>query len=357
MISVIMPNHDRREFVISALNSVLTQDFPRREYEVIVSTNSREMIHKFKEMGAETVYSSEVGIGKKVADALELSKGEIICFLDDDDLFVKSKLREVDRIFRENGVDYYHNDMALIDREGIVVADRAPWMIPLLEKMETKDKVVVMGKKEFLRKAGRHYSLAAFNSSSIAVRREVLQGRLDQLRKVEFAIDLFYFISSLDTQRPIAIDGRTLTLYRVHGGNSATPNSSSFENYLAYKLRWLTRVIEAREVMIPMIGDQFPEVRADQRLELVMQKLITKSLPLKTEVDVDFSDYLFYLAHFLIKPLNGKELPMRALFPYLPRALKMSIWYHTFLQEVRKANEVMQRKSQNGRTAWPKTNS
>jgi len=65
MISVIMPNHDRREFVISALNSVLTQDFPRREYEVIVSTNSREMIHKFKEMGAETVYSSEVGMGKR----------------------------------------------------------------------------------------------------------------------------------------------------------------------------------------------------------------------------------------------------------------------------------------------------
>jgi hypothetical protein len=51
--------------------------------------------------------------------AIQESKGDIICFLEDDDIFSVDKIRYIKIIFsKESNISYYHNSYFKIDDSG-----------------------------------------------------------------------------------------------------------------------------------------------------------------------------------------------------------------------------------------------
>jgi len=336
LISVIIPNHNRKEFLVSAVESVLGQNFPKAEYELIVSTNNVELDSFLSTKGIKVIHEQSEAIGAKVAKAIEVSDGEIICFLDDDDLFMPHKLKEIYELFSKNEIDYHHNDSMIISKAGDVIEERSPWMAPLLTRLSTVNKVTILNKKDFVRSAGALYSLVAYNSSSTSLRRELIIPLLNKLSQIRLGIDLFYFFSSLSTKRKIAVDGRILTKYRVHGKNSASPDLLNFDSYIETKLEWLMKVIQSRSSMLDIIPPDFMEVKDDQKMEIITEKLLAKSMPSSTNLKISFNEYLYYIKKFLQINMRGKRLPIRTLIPFAPTVLKKAIWYSTYKSDVRR---------------------
>jgi glycosyltransferase involved in cell wall biosynthesis len=96
-ISVIITAHNRREFLLEAVNSALNQTLPKDEYEIIVVKNFEdERIEKFlEERNVKNIVTKEEPLGAKIFKGVEESRGEVVSFLDDDDLWLPQKLEIV----------------------------------------------------------------------------------------------------------------------------------------------------------------------------------------------------------------------------------------------------------------------
>ena len=120
-ISVIVVAHDRKQFIVEAVRSVLNQSLNRSHYEVIVVKNfaDREIDDFLGENSVVALFVGEARIGLKLSVAIKKSKGNIISLLEDDDTFSYFKLEVVYKSFlKVDNLVVYSNDFNLIDRTG-----------------------------------------------------------------------------------------------------------------------------------------------------------------------------------------------------------------------------------------------
>jgi glycosyltransferase involved in cell wall biosynthesis len=128
LISVIVTAYNRKEFLYQAVSSALRQTLPREFYEVIVVKNfeEREIDRRLEESGVRSILSEAPEQGEHLAAALEEAKGEVLSFLDDDDVFSTGKLEAVRSAFRREGVVFHRNRRAFIDAGGRLIGGEAP---------------------------------------------------------------------------------------------------------------------------------------------------------------------------------------------------------------------------------------
>ena len=93
LVSVIITTYNRCAMVGEAIESVLKQDFV--DYEIIVvddgSTDStNDALRKYSQVNY--FYQANQGISRARNQGLVLSQGELVCFLDSDDLWLPNKL-------------------------------------------------------------------------------------------------------------------------------------------------------------------------------------------------------------------------------------------------------------------------
>jgi glycosyltransferase involved in cell wall biosynthesis len=94
-ISVIINNYNYARFLTDAIDSVLAQDYT--DYEVIVvddasTDHSREVIESYGDRIKPVFQLKNCGQGAAFNAGFQASKGELICFLDADDIYYKNKL-------------------------------------------------------------------------------------------------------------------------------------------------------------------------------------------------------------------------------------------------------------------------
>ena len=181
-ISVIITAFNRKEFLAHAISSVVNQTLDKSKYEIIVVKNfeDRRIDALIEDIGAISLRRGTEIIGSYIVAGIERAKGEILVFLDDDDEFVREKLRIVGDIFAsDSSIGYYHNGIAPIDSSG-------------------KD-ISTTFRKRFLQKTGRLYiqkpltesyanqlliAAASGYLSSIAVRKSVMIPFLSYLNRL-----------------------------------------------------------------------------------------------------------------------------------------------------------------------------
>jgi glycosyltransferase involved in cell wall biosynthesis len=105
--SVIIPTHNRASLLEHSIDSILNQDFS--DFEIIISdNNSTEENQKIaagyakKDSRIHYIYNPIGGLAQARNFGVRHSKGEIISFLDDDDLFAPNYLREVNSFLINN---------------------------------------------------------------------------------------------------------------------------------------------------------------------------------------------------------------------------------------------------------------
>jgi len=165
-----------------------------------------------------------------VLAGLEESRGEVITFLDDDDMYVNNRLEEVYKAFTSyDSLVYFHNSQTIIDENGNVL-ERPPPSFLISKNLVGGSPIVIDVDK--LRGLAKRYNVsvadlvlkvrarADFNNSSLAVRRSALEVSAHLLRELPSSVDSFTFASSLRAGGLMYFTDERLTFYRVHGGRA-----------------------------------------------------------------------------------------------------------------------------------------
>ncbi|MCY0863304.1 MAG: glycosyltransferase, partial [Metallosphaera prunae] len=65
-ISVIITAHNRKEYLMQAVDSALNQTLPKTEYEVIVVKNFEDYDEELEKKGVKSIVTSEKELGEKI---------------------------------------------------------------------------------------------------------------------------------------------------------------------------------------------------------------------------------------------------------------------------------------------------
>jgi len=229
-ISVIVTAYNRRRYLPFALKSIEAQSLPRDKFEVIVVKNfeDKESDDIISRNGWKDVYEDSTYHGRKILAGLEESRGEVITFLEDDDMYVSNRLEEVYKAFKSyDRLVYFHNSQTIIDENGNLL-ERPP--LPTSKNLVGGNTVIVDVDK--LHVFAKKYSMSVADlvlltvrtladtySSSLAARRSALEVNAHLLKELPTSIDFFVFASSVKAGGLMYFTDEKLTLYRVHGEN------------------------------------------------------------------------------------------------------------------------------------------
>jgi len=216
LISVIMPAFKFRPYIPDALISLENQTLNKTYFEVIVVKNftGEDNIFLKYSLNLLVIHSSDIRLSGKILEAFSFARGDIICFLDDDQ-FYREKLKRVSQVFEKYGNVplYYYNDRFLIDGEGKMLNSRKFSMFQGVPFSEFR----VIPNRE----AKLMSDLPYFNSSSISISRAILEQHVEELDLMHTPqLDGFCLVSALKSQSQIIIDNAKLTGYRIHGNQT-----------------------------------------------------------------------------------------------------------------------------------------
>ena len=227
-LTVILRIHDRTQFFRSAFGSILNQTYDANLLEIIVLTNLTDVSDYFSNFNSLNlaVYNyKDSSVAEVLWEGIGRSSGDVICFLDDDDLWRAGRLEKVHNMFMEyEKVGYYHNSVEPFTDMSNHVERK------LYEVARNQGSLYVTNshKRKLTRKITGYYP--DFNMSSICIRRGIISKRLEQLRSLRTSPDTFIYFCALENDCDLFLDIEQLTLYRHHSLN-LTKNTAANENW------------------------------------------------------------------------------------------------------------------------------
>lgn len=275
-LSVVVIAYNRKEFLRDSLESLQKQTLSFKEYEVILITNFEYDIDAYQNMQISH-YLMEGSAWEFMLKGIGLSNGEIICFLDDDDIFLEDKLKNVVEIFRNNpDIDYYRHNFREVN-----------YNLESLKRNSVKHvkKTKYINSNEFINNLiYLTFNEVYFNASTIAIRKQMMNVKENIIFGRDLATDIMLWIFVMLNARAIYIDEKELSLYRIHK-KSAIHSDKGEEKYTC----------KQNDALFFMTKG---EVKDTNRK--VMLSLIT----LKSEVNLAlFCKVNFTLRHFLMNIL------------------------------------------------------
>jgi glycosyltransferase involved in cell wall biosynthesis len=219
-VSVIITAYRRRTFVREAVQSVLDQDLERSLFEVVVLKDFVDPeIDAFLAAGSPTVrvHTEDLArMGEMISKGVELARGEVVAFLEDDDRYRPGKLRGIRELFeRSADLGFVRNSYVGIDPDGRPLPS---W--EQLRPQPPRSRALAPNARgsadlRFVFRYGVHINL-----STMAIRRDLVWPWIARLREVPASPDLFVFVLAAIGGRPMQVEARRWNEYRVHASTS-----------------------------------------------------------------------------------------------------------------------------------------
>jgi GT2 family glycosyltransferase len=213
LVSVIVPVHNRRALIGATLRSVLAQTYPNVEILVVDDGSddgtSDEVASTFG--NAVRLIRLDANQGRSTARNVGWAeaRGELVAFLDSDDLWLADKLTRQVPCFANTEVALVHCRIGVVDADGRPMADASAELARAFDDADARGYAY----------GGVTETWCRIYTSTVVVRRELLQatGGFDE-RLAQFEDwDLFWRIARQG--RVVALPD-TLVQYRRHAGNT-----------------------------------------------------------------------------------------------------------------------------------------
>jgi glycosyltransferase involved in cell wall biosynthesis len=203
LVSVIIPVYNGERYLAEAIESVLAQTY--RPIEVIVvndgsTDGSADIAQSYK---IRYIYQPNQGVAVARNAGIAAARGDLIAFLDQDDLWAPNKLSvQVDYLLKHPRVDYVIAKQRIFLESGTVLPS---WLKS--ELLENKQ--------------------SGFLPGTLVARKTVFEriGNFDSAYKV--GSDADWFFRAKDTSVPLAILDQVLLRKRVHSDNESYQASLS----------------------------------------------------------------------------------------------------------------------------------
>ena len=242
-VTVLIDTYNSGHFIEDAIDSVLAQDFPPEQMEILVvddgsADDTANRVRKYGDR-IQYFYKPNGGQASALNFGIARARGEIIAFLDGDDYWLPGKVQRVAGEFEK------HPEAGMVYHNFLCKRDSAPDLLP---------DTGVAGVSGFLsdnRKSLLGYDL--YPSATLAFRRTVLQRLLPVPESLIVQADA-HLSACVIFVAPIVYIDQPLTVYRVHPDNlwncaaNTPPGCSIFEGDPAAKARLQRRVITTRSI-------------------------------------------------------------------------------------------------------------
>jgi len=203
-VSVIIPTYNREKYIEETILSVLHQSFPVHELIIIddgSTDNTRDVVGRYKDRHeVKYVYQQNQGISSARNHGVRLATGNILAFLDSDDIWLPSKLSLQMELFRTSPLlGMVHNRIGFIDSHGRTCKGPSEGWAP-----------DVSGKCFF-----RMVDSCLVHTSAAAIRREVFDsvGLFDENLRTSEDYEFFLRVTH---RYEVGFVDQVLSLYRVH---------------------------------------------------------------------------------------------------------------------------------------------
>lgn len=184
MISIIIPTHNRKDLLKNAIQSAVNQTY--RNIEIIVvddasTCNNKIIIDSFKEPIIYYRFENNQGGNICRNKGVELAHGEIIAFLDDDDIWHKEKLEKQYTHMRESNVDlcYTGKNIIAVDEELKELSDRYAFSNPKFNNLNKSimqknfigtTSSIMLKKNKFIKAGGFDVKMPALQDYELYIR-------------------------------------------------------------------------------------------------------------------------------------------------------------------------------------------
>jgi len=248
--SVLIDTYNHERFIEQAIVSVLEQDFPAADREIIVvddgsTDRTPELVKKF-EPRVRLLRKENGGQASAFNAGIPECKGEIVAFLDGDDWWMPNKLTCVaEAMAADLSVGIVGHGIVNVERDG---RERAE----ILREGFRFQVNTIEGARLFRRRG------SFLGTSRMTIRRALL-GRIGPVpESIEIQADEYLFTLAA-AQAGVQILPETLTYYRLHEGNSFQMASHDAEK-LRRKLKSLVVLASTLSQQLEKIGID-PQVR------------------------------------------------------------------------------------------------
>lgn len=252
LVSVVIPNYNYREFVGSAIESALALDWP--EVEVIVvddgsTDDSRSVIARYADR-VVTVFQTNAGQAAACAAGFARARGEVVIFLDSDDLLDPSVPREIARVWRA-GVSKVQFQMKTIDHWGAALGT----VFPQFHGCPAPEDI-----RRWVSKTGTYLTPPG---SGNAYSRDLLERvfPLDGLSRIADS----YFICAAPFFGDVVTVPKPLVSYRVHGRNDGAFSTLDVHRFAREVERGLQRFAYMQQ-MARRVGLDLPDTASGRSL-------------------------------------------------------------------------------------------
>jgi glycosyltransferase involved in cell wall biosynthesis len=207
LVSVIVDTYNHADFIAQAIDSVLSQQFPREDMEIIVVDDGSkdDTPARVRAFGSRVQYFQKPNGGQASAlnFAMGQARGSIVAFLDGDDYWLPVKLSRVAQAFSDHpdaGMVYHQ----LVELTAASGEQRLAGFHPLSGFLPSD--------------ARKLAAYVVYATSSLAFRRETLLKLLPIPNELTIQADA-YLASLVIFEAPIVAIPEALGVYRIHRSN------------------------------------------------------------------------------------------------------------------------------------------
>ncbi|MBW4640136.1 MAG: glycosyltransferase [Gloeocapsa sp. UFS-A4-WI-NPMV-4B04] len=209
LVSILINNYNYAHFITEAIDSALNQTYPFKEVIVVDDgsiDNSQDIIFSYGER-IISVLKKNGGQASTFNAGFAASRGDIICFLDSDDVFLAEKIAEVVEVFESHkDIGWCFHDQKWVDE------NTNP--IPKSSTQRSSHECDLRG----LIKAGKlPPPLPA--TSALCFKRSLLQQILPMFESEGTSADRYLKHVALALDKGFFL-GKVLSLHRIHGSNA-----------------------------------------------------------------------------------------------------------------------------------------
>lgn len=222
IISVVLFDYVNHKYVRESIKSVIEQNFPAELFELLIMTDDLEFgysdILSKCNINWILVYTGTISIGRSILISLEYSEGNIICPLDNDDLFRRDRLSIVYKIFKASpGMCFLKNEVKPFSRS--IKSKLLPliYFVKMNIPYRSRNRIYELNIKTPLKIYGRSIM---HNSSSMSISKDILKNNQTKLSELVTFPDSFMFIASLLSGRKCFYLDIPLTMYSVEIGSA-----------------------------------------------------------------------------------------------------------------------------------------
>ena len=212
LFSIVICNHDRKQYIRNAVDSALAQDFPKDLFEIIVVKNyyDDEIDDYLVKHNILSVFTDDAFLPQKMVRGVQNSKGRYICFLDDDDLFAAGKLKRIATFIEKHGeISFYHDSFFIINEMGKVNRKIQSNATPSIQELDGPDEIMKIMPYLLRHKIDWYASMMCIN-------KEIVKDKASILESAIASADRLLFLIGISNGGVVILDNERNTYYRLH---------------------------------------------------------------------------------------------------------------------------------------------